>query len=114
MTAQRLAVVVNPRGGKRRGIKVLDRVKPVLEASGAELEILVTQAPGHAGQIARTLDLAGLDGICVIGGDGTVHEVADGLMQRGEPITVPLGIIPAGTGNTLHQHLQNHWTSTAR
>jgi len=106
MTARRFAVVVNPRGGKRRGIKILDRVKPILAASGAELEILVTQAPGHAGQIARTLSLTGLDGICVIGGDGTVHEVADGLMQRGEPIAIPLGIIPAGTGNTLHQHLQ--------
>jgi len=106
MTARRFAVVVNPRGGKRRGMKVLQRVKPVLAASGAELEILVTQGPGHAGQIARTLDLSGLDGICVVGGDGTVHEVADGLMQRGGPISVPLGIIPAGTGNTLHQHLQ--------
>ena len=106
MNARRFAVVVNPRGGKRRGLTVLERVKPILAASGAELDVRVTQAAGHAGEIARVLDLGGLDGICVVGGDGTVHEVADGLMQRGETISVPLGLIPAGTGNTLHQHLQ--------
>lgn len=106
MTAQRLAVVVNPRGGKQRGLMVLERVKPVLAAAGMELEVWVTQRPGHAGEMARTLDLKCYDGICVIGGDGTVHEVADGLMQRGEPNSIPLGIIPAGTGNTLAQHLR--------
>ena len=106
MNARRFAVVVNPRGGKRRGLTVLERVKPILAASGAELDVRVTQAAGHAGEIARVLDLGGLDGICVVGGDGTVHEVADGLMQRCETISVPLGLIPAGTGNTLHQHLQ--------
>ena len=36
-----------------------------------------------------------------MGGDGTIHEVVDGLMHRGEAITIPLGIIPAGTGNAV-------------
>ena len=89
MSVQRLAVVVNPRSGTQRGLEVLKRVKPVLAPSGSELDVRVTQYPGHAGEIAKSL-----------------HEVADGLMQRGEPISIPLGIIPAGTGNTLHQHLQ--------
>ena len=106
MAGQRFVVIVNPRGGKQRGILVLERVKPVFAAAGIELDVRVTQHPGHAGEIARTLDLECYDGICVIGGDGTVHEVADGLMQRGEPISIPLGIIPAGTGNTLAQHLR--------
>jgi sphingosine kinase len=108
MSSRRFAVIVNPRGGRRRGLKVLERVRPVLQARGAELDVRVTQSPGHAAQIAGTLELGSLDGICVVGGDGTVHEVADGLMRRGEPVMVPLGLIPAGTGNTLHQHLQCH------
>jgi sphingosine kinase len=106
MTTKRYAIVVNPRGGMRRGISVLDRVKPILNASGAVLDVHVTQHRGHATEIARSLNLHDYDGLCVIGGDGTVHEVVNGLMQRGEPITVPLGLIPAGTGNTLHQHIQ--------
>ncbi len=103
---RRLLVVVNPRGGTRRGLAVLELVQPTFAAAGIELDVRVTQRPGYAREMARTLDLTNVDGLCAIGGDGTVHEVADGLMQRGEPISVPLGIIPAGTGNTLAQHLQ--------
>jgi sphingosine kinase len=106
VTAKRFVVVVNPYGGKQRGLMVLEQVKPALAAAGAELDVRVTQAAGQAGEIARSLDLGCCDGICVIGGDGTVHEVADGLLQRGEPISIPLGLIPGGTGNSLHQHLQ--------
>jgi sphingosine kinase len=65
-----------------------------------------TERAGHAREIAETAPLDSYDGLCVIGGDGTVHEAADGLMRRGERGTVPLGLIPAGSGNTMHQHLQ--------
>lgn len=106
MSRQRLAVIVNPHGGRKRGLKVLNQVKPVLSANGTVLDINITQHAGHAGEMAKYLELDRYDGICVIGGDGTIHEVADGLMQRGEPVSVPLGIIPAGSGNTMHQHLQ--------
>lgn len=106
MAIQRLVVVVNPRGGTRRGLAVLEQVQPTFAAAGIGLDVRATQRPGHAREMARTLNLTGVDGLCAIGGDGTIHEVADGLMQRGEPISVPLGIIPAGTGNTLAQHLQ--------
>lgn len=106
MRIQRLTVVVNPKSGRKCGLIVLDRVKPIFKDAGIELDIRATQHQGHASEIARTLNLKASDGICVIGGDGTVHEVADGLMQRGEIVSIPLGIIPAGTGNTLAEHLQ--------
>ena len=105
MAVQRLLVVVNPLGGTRRGLAVLERVTPTFASAGIELDVRVTERPGHAREIARTLDLTGVDGLCAIGGDGTIHEIADGLMQRSESISAPLGIIPAGTGNTLAQHL---------
>ena len=106
MNIQRLTVIVNPQGGTKRGLLVLDRVKPIFKDAGIELDIRATQHQGHASAIAQSLDMKTSDGICVIGGDGTVHEVADGLMQRGESISIPLGIIPAGTGNNLAEHLQ--------
>jgi len=106
MNLNRLLIVVNPCGGKRRGLHVLERVKPIFAAEGIELGVEISQHPGHAESIARSLDLKAWDGLCVIGGDGTIHEVAEGLMQRGECVKIPLGIIPAGTGNTLAQHLQ--------
>ena len=97
---------MNPRGGTRQGLAVLEQVKPVFDRAGAELDVHVSEYPGHATRIAQALDLAGYDGLCVIGGDGTVHEAVAGLMQRGEPVLPPLGLIPAGTGNTLHQEVQ--------
>lgn len=106
MPLHNLLVVVNPRGGVRRGHLVLERVMPIFAAAGIRLDIRVTDHAGHAREIARTFDTAAYDGICVVGGDGTVHEVADGLLQRGDANSIPLGIIPAGTGNTLAQHLQ--------
>ena len=108
MTAQRFLLVVNPRGGTRRGRAVLEQIRPVFAAAGAELDVRLTERPGHAEEIARTTELDRFDGLCVIGGDGTVHEVANGLLQRAQPCSIPLGIIPAGTGNTLHQHLHGH------
>jgi YegS/Rv2252/BmrU family lipid kinase len=106
MNLNRLLVVVNPSGGMKRGLNVLERVKPIFADAGIELGIEITKHPGHAAMIARSLDLQDWDGLCVVGGDGTVHEVVDGLMQQVESAKIPLGIIPAGTGNTLAHHLQ--------
>ena len=50
-------------------------------------------------------DLTGYDGLCLIGGDGTVHEVASGMIERGESASLPLGVIPAGTGNDVARQL---------
>jgi YegS/Rv2252/BmrU family lipid kinase len=105
MTKKRFVVLVNPRGGTRRGIAILDEVRPVFAAAGAELDVHRTAGPGHATSLARTLDLSHCDGLCVIGGDGTIHEVVNGLRQRSEPAVTPLGLIPGGTGNSLVLHL---------
>lgn len=105
MTIQRLSVIVNPKGGRKRGLKVLESVKPIFANAAIDLNVHVTQRSGHAAEIAQSLDSESCDGICVIGGDGTFHEVVDGLMHREQPISLPLGIIPAGTGNTIAEHL---------
>lgn len=105
MTAKRFVVLVNPRGGARRGNTVLREVQPVFAAAGAELDIRWTERVGHAAHLARTLDLAHCDGLCIIGGDGTIHEVVDGLFERDAAATTPLGLIPGGTGNSVAMHL---------
>ncbi len=106
MIARRCHAVVNPCGGKHQGIAILEQVRPVFAAAGWDLAVSVTEYPGHARELARTLPLDGYNGLCVFGGDGTVHEVVNGLMNRGQRSRVPLGLIPTGSANTLHQHLQ--------
>lgn len=105
MTRRAMTVIVNPRGGRQRGGDVFNQIRSVLVAAKIDLNVIITTHAGHAFQIAQEMDLQTCDGICIVGGDGTLHEVADGLLQRREPIRVPLGIIPAGTGNTVAQHL---------
>lgn len=105
MTRRAMSVIVNPHGGLQRGSEVLDQIRPLLTVANIDLKVVVTTHAGHAFQIANEMDLGTCDGICVVGGDGTLHEVADGLLQRRERICVPLGIIPAGTGNTVAHHL---------
>ncbi len=105
MAAKRIALVVNPRSGGGLGQAALDEVKPVLTAAGIEPAIHLTQRPRHARHLAESLDLAECQALGLVGGDGTVHEVVNGLMRRAEPPPVPLAIIPAGTGNTLSEHL---------
>jgi YegS/Rv2252/BmrU family lipid kinase len=101
-------VLVNPHGGTGSGRKILERIKPVFAAASKQLEVHVTERAGHAAELANKLDLSRCEGLCLIGGDGTIHEVINGLMTRDSPTTVPLGIIPGGTGNTILQHFDCH------
>jgi sphingosine kinase len=106
VAAKRFVLVVNARGGAGRAPAVLEAVKPVFQAAGTKLDVRFTESAGHAERIAQTADLAGCRGLCVIGGDGTIHEVVGGLMKRDDPAETPLGVIPGGTGNAMVEHLR--------
>ena len=79
----------------------MELVKPVFDLHGAELTILETTGPGNARDLVKDLELAVYDGIIVLGGDGTFHEVVNGLLKRPDGVTLPLGLIPGGSGNSL-------------
>src|SRR5690606_37729166 len=70
-----------------------------------EVDVRLSERAGHARQIVQEQALDGYTGICLVGGDGTLHEVVSGLMARGEAELLPLGIIPGGTGNDVARHL---------
>lgn len=104
MPVKRFILLVNPSGGTRHGLEVLENIKPVFAAT--DLQVHITKHAGHAAELANTLDFSGCEGLCLIGGDGTLHEVVSGLMRREDRGTVPLGIIPGGTGNSVAQHFE--------
>ncbi len=114
----RLLVVLNPRAGGGRGERALSQAEPVLRAAGCTLQVLVTQRAGQARELLATAPAAllpgGCDGVVVVGGDGTIHEVVNGLMDHaaaghgggraGSPTASglpPVGLVPAGSGNSL-------------
>lgn len=99
MGSSPFTLIFNPaadRGGASRNWR---GVRAELDGAGVRYDVLETTAPGHAIELAR--QAAGQGGAVVAaGGDGTVQEVANGLLEaaNGSP-TVPMGIIPIGSGN---------------
>ncbi|MDP6524369.1 MAG: diacylglycerol kinase family lipid kinase [Kiritimatiellia bacterium] len=102
----RLAMIVNPHSGLQQGPQILDVVMPFLANAGLTLDVRETSHPEHAGEMAELMNVEGLDGICAIGGDGTFHEVLNGVMRRKDGKRLPLGLIPGGLGNSLMHDLQ--------
>ena len=94
-------MIVNPAGGTKKGLDILDKVKPLFQEANAELTILYTDYAGHAKDLANELDYSGYDGLCAIGGDGTMFEMVNGMLKRDDQDTIPLGLITGGTGNAF-------------
>ncbi len=90
----RIAFIVNPRAGRGRTESFFGRFEERAGEIGHETDILWTQAPGHATTLTREAKTR-CDVVCAVGGDGTIHEVVNGLI----PDPVPLVIIPMGSGN---------------
>ena len=94
-------LVVYPHGGINKGNRVLEEVKPVFEKNDAKITIVHTEYPGHAKELIYNFDIDSFDKLCVIGGDGTFHEVINGLLTRNDKKKIPIGLIPGGSGNSL-------------
>lgn len=91
-----LTFIVNPQAGTGYALKVEGIIRDELGRRGIEANFVRTEAPGHATELARQAAAQnGCTGVVSVGGDGTAFEVACGLLGG----NVPLGIMPAGTGN---------------
>lgn len=94
-------LIVNPHGGFRKGRSILEKVKPVFKEAGAEIDVKETRHAGHARIMANTFDFEGYHGLCAIGGDGTMHELINGMLSRKDGKKIPIGLITGGTGNSF-------------
>ncbi len=95
----RVKVIINSRSGRGRGREQTEIINTLGRRYG-ELDFFPTRRPRHATELAATAADEGYDLVVAAGGDGTVHEVVNGLV-RGDKAALPLGIIPIGSGNDL-------------
>ncbi|MPZ91952.1 MAG: YegS/Rv2252/BmrU family lipid kinase [Actinobacteria bacterium] len=95
-----LTLVCNVNAGGGGVGKCLPEVERLLAERGLEYEVLRTEAPGHATLLAKGAVERGRQLIVGVGGDGTVHEVVNGLIEDDKAINpeVRLGVVAAGTG----------------
>jgi diacylglycerol kinase (ATP) len=92
--ADSICVIFNPAAGKSHARQRLETLQPGWRG----LELWSTERPGHATELARKAAEEGFEVVAAAGGDGTVHEVANGILQAERP-DVSFGILPLGSAN---------------
>ena len=95
MLPGRVLLLRNPRARRAPSEAALIEAAAPLRDRGWEIELRSTREPGEATSIAAAAAAAGLDAVVAVGGDGTVHEVVNGLAGS----RTALGVVPAGTAN---------------
>jgi diacylglycerol kinase (ATP) len=98
MTHPKTKFIVNPIADRGRALQLAEDLRPMVEGLGG-VDWSATAYPMHATELARQAAEAGYNLVIAAGGDGTVHEVINGLMQVPIEIRPRLGIIPLGSGN---------------
>jgi diacylglycerol kinase (ATP) len=100
-TLPRIRFIINPVSGTRSNIDVAARIKLYLNHSKYWHDIVYTAYAGHATELAADAAAQSFTIVVAVGGDGTVNEVAKGLLHT----KTALGILPKGSGNGLARHL---------
>ena len=94
-------VIANARAGTGSVGGNSPSLAQLLDSTGIEYEIRTTERPGHATELARQAIEEGCEYLIAVGGDGTIHEIVNGMMNEAGPIKpgIVLGIIPGGSGS---------------
>ncbi len=95
-------VIVNPHAGTNKCEKDWPKIHKLLQDAGFDMQVMITERKFHAMEITiEMVEKLGFKKIIVVGGDGTLNEVVNGLLRqkRISPPEVRLGMITVGTGN---------------
>ena len=103
-----ILIIANPSSGKKKGRTILEEVEVILTKKNYEIDVLMTEYRKHAQQFMTSSRIAHYDFIIVIGGDGTLHEVINGLLNRKDDLDIPIGVMGGGTGNALLTELNRN------
>ena len=102
MTGETFLAIVNPAAGGGRSAKLAGAQLARLKEQGLRVDAIASTAPGHAAQLAHEAYEQGYRRFLAVGGDGTAHEIINGLFAREERTDrVELGFLPLGTGNSF-------------
>lgn len=96
----RLTLICNPRAGRGKVSRAIPRLRGALEERGLDHELLFTDGKGDASRLARDALERGSRLIVAVGGDGTVHEVVNGMIEGDRVVAegAVLGVVAGGSG----------------
>ena len=103
---KKVLILLNPKSGPGRGRETFQRrIHPILSEADKPYEVNITRYCNYARDFVRTKDIYQWSGLVMVGGDGIVFEVVNGILQRPDwekaLNELPLGVIPCGSGNGL-------------
>ncbi|MCJ7425623.1 MAG: diacylglycerol kinase family lipid kinase [Dehalococcoidales bacterium] len=99
MATVRTKVIVNPVAGARSTRRKWPIISRLLERIGLTFDFDYTEGVGHAMELARIAASDGYRYLVAVGGDGTVNEVANGILHSTNASTTTLGVVSTGTGS---------------
>nr|XP_040022073.1 sphingosine kinase 2 [Gasterosteus aculeatus aculeatus] len=109
---RRLMLLVNPFSGRGQAMQWCQtHILPMIREANISYNLIQTERQNHARELIREISLTDWDGIIIVSGDGLLHEVINGLMERPDweqAIKTPVGILPCGSGNALAGSLNHH------
>ena len=98
----RFFAIVNPAAGGGRSAKLAGPALALLREKRLKVDVIASTGPGHAVQLAREAYDQGYRRFLAVGGDGTAHEILNGVFaDRASAARVALGFLPVGTGNSF-------------
>ena len=107
--SKRPLMIVNPRSSGGKTGRIFDKMRGPIERAIGPFDTIFTERGRHAVEIAREAALLGAELVIVVGGDGSIHEVVNGLMEArdrgGNGSRTRLGIIGQGTGGDFRRTL---------
>lgn len=101
-------IIYNPYSARWKALERRPEVEAALKEAGLAYDLTLTEAPGHAITLAAEAARSGYAAVVAAGGDGTINEVVNGLMQvvdAGEEVP-PFGFLPIGTANDFAANLE--------
>ena len=108
-----IPLFVNPSAGQGRARRVLPSIVELLTSNGIEPRVVESEAPGDLEKKVQAAVAAGAVQLLVAGGDGSIHEAVNGLLQSNR--SAELGIVPVGRGNDFAKacSIPTHWEDAA-
>jgi diacylglycerol kinase (ATP) len=105
---ERFFAIVNPAAGGGRSAKLAGPALARLREGGVHVDVIASTGPGHAVQLAREAFDQGYRRFIAVGGDGTAHEILNGVFSAGAAQRrISLGFLPLGTGNSFLRDFTN-------
>lgn len=112
---KRLGVFINPIGGSQNSLDMYNKVVfPLFKIANINCDVNVSERPKHMTDLMNSYDTSSVDGLVILGGDGSLLEILNCLLTKAQtkagvdynqpasklkPLEIPIGIIPTGTGN---------------